>query len=51
MHASLFSYYFRVPVIFMGPGIKAGRYDEPITVNDVAPTLALILGVKTPASR
>ena len=49
MHGSPFSYDSHVPVIFMGPGIKAGRYDESITVNDVAPTLAAILEVETPS--
>ena len=29
-----------IPVIFMGPGIKAGRYNTPIRSVDVAPTLA-----------
>jgi len=38
-----------VPVIFFGPGIKAGSYAERIAVNDVAPTLAAILGVEAPS--
>jgi arylsulfatase A-like enzyme len=38
-----------VPLIFMGPGIRAGRYDRSIAVNDVAPTLAAILDVETPS--
>src|SRR5262249_50849263 len=38
-----------VPVIFMGRGIRAGPFREPISVNDVAPTLADILGVETPS--
>jgi arylsulfatase A-like enzyme len=33
----------------MGPGIKAGRFDESIVVNDIAPTLATLLGVETPS--
>jgi arylsulfatase A-like enzyme len=33
----------------MGPGIKAGRFDEKITVNDIAPTLATLLGIETPS--
>jgi hypothetical protein len=37
-----------VPVIFMGPGIKASRYYRSIAVNDVAPMLATIVGVEIP---
>jgi arylsulfatase A-like enzyme len=32
----------------MGPGIRPGTYRQAIAVNDVAPTLADILGVETP---
>jgi hypothetical protein len=38
-----------VPVIFMGSGVKAGKYDVSAAVNDIAPTLAAILEVETPA--
>ena len=38
-----------VPVIFMGSGIKAGRYNVPPVVNDIAPTLATILDVEIPS--
>jgi arylsulfatase A-like enzyme len=48
-HGSAFGYDAHVPVIFMGPGIKAGRFDESIVVNDIAPTLATLLGVETPS--
>lgn len=48
-HGTTFSYDAHVPVIFMGPGIKAGRYNFAIAVNDVAPTLATILDVETPS--
>ena len=48
-HGSTFSYDAHVPVLFMGPGIKAGRYDQPVSVNDVAPTLATYLEVETPS--
>ena len=33
----------------MGPGIRTGRYFEPIAVNDIAPTLAAVLDVETPS--
>ena len=48
-HGTTFSYDSHVPVIFMGPGIKAGRFHEPIAVNDIAPTLATLFGVETPS--
>lgn len=48
-HGTTFSYDAHVPVIFMGPGIKAGHFDMPISVNDVAPTLATYLGIETPS--
>ena len=48
-HASPFGYDTHVPLIFYGPGIRAGIYHEPVTVNDVAPTLAAILDVETPS--
>jgi arylsulfatase A-like enzyme len=47
-HGSVYGYDTHVPVLFMGPGIKPGRYREPVTVNDIAPTLADILEVETP---
>jgi hypothetical protein len=48
-HGTTFSYDAHVPVIFMGPGVKPGRYHQQIAVNDVAPTLATILEVETPS--
>jgi arylsulfatase A-like enzyme len=48
-HGTTFGYDTHVPVIFMGAGIKAGRYDNSIMVNDIAPTLATILDVETPS--
>jgi arylsulfatase A-like enzyme len=48
-HGSVYGYDTHVPVIFMGPGIRPGFYRHEITVNDVAPTLAEILGVETPS--
>ena len=48
-HSTTFSYDAHVPVIFMGPGIKAGRFDKQISVNDVAPTLATYLDIETPS--
>jgi hypothetical protein len=48
-HSTTFSYDAHVPVIFMGPGIKVGRFDQPISVNDVAPTVATYLDIETPS--
>jgi arylsulfatase A-like enzyme len=48
-HATPYSYDNHVPLIFYGPGIHAGVHYESVTVNDVAPTLAAILGVETPS--
>ncbi len=48
-HGTTFSYDSHVPVIFMGTGIRSGRYNGAIVVNDIAPTLANILDVETPS--
>ena len=48
-HGTTFSYDAHVPVIFMGPGIRPGRYNQQIAVNDIAPTLATLLEVETPS--
>jgi predicted AlkP superfamily pyrophosphatase or phosphodiesterase len=48
-HATPYSYDNHVPLIFYGPGIRAGLHYEAVTINDVAPTLAAILGVETPS--
>jgi hypothetical protein len=48
-HGTTFNYDAHVPVIFMGPGVKPGRYHANIAVNDIAPTLATMLDVETPS--
>ncbi len=48
-HGTIFSYDAHVPVIFMGPGIKPGRFYSQIAINDIAPTLATYLDVETPS--
>jgi predicted AlkP superfamily pyrophosphatase or phosphodiesterase len=48
-HFSPYAYDTHVPVLFMGPGIKAGRYDSAIEPNDIAPTLATLLDIQTPS--
>jgi predicted AlkP superfamily pyrophosphatase or phosphodiesterase len=48
-HFSPYAYDRHVPVIFMGPGIKPGRYNENVKPNDIAPTLATMLDIQTPS--
>jgi len=48
-HGTPYSYDTHIPLIFMGRGIRAGRYAQPAALNDVAPTLAAILRVGTPS--
>ncbi len=48
-HGTPFNYDSHVPVVFMGSGIKPGRYFQRIAVNDIAPTLCAIAGVEEPS--
>jgi arylsulfatase A-like enzyme len=48
-HGTPFGYDAHVPVIFMGSGIKPGRYNGVVAVNDIAPTVATILEVEIPS--
>jgi hypothetical protein len=48
-HFSPYAYDRHVPVLLMGPGIRPGRYNQTIEVNDIAPTLATMLDVQTPS--
>lgn len=48
-HGTPYNYDTHVPIIFMGPGIRPGSYSKGIAVNDIAPTLANILGVQFPS--
>ncbi len=48
-HGTPYSYDSHIPLIFMGPGIKAGRYVRPVALNDVAPSLATLLNIETPS--
>jgi hypothetical protein len=38
-----------VPLIFVGPGVRPGRYLFPADVAQLAPTLAALLGINPPA--
>jgi hypothetical protein len=48
-HGTPYNYDTHVPVVFMGPGVKAGKYHRRAAVNDIAPTLATMLGVEIPS--
>lgn len=45
-HGTSNVYDTRVPVILMGPGITPGRYAQPATPADIAPTLAVLGGFR-----
>ena len=38
-----------VPIVLLGAGIKAGRYNMRVAVNDIATTLATMLDVEPPS--
>lgn len=48
-HGTPFGYDTHLPLIFAGTGIKRGVYDQTVAINDIAPTLATILGIETPS--
>lgn len=48
-HGVPYAYDTHVPVLFLGPGIKPGTYPGAIAVNDIAPTLAALLGTAEPS--
>ena len=48
-HGTAYSYDTHLPLVFMGPGIRPGRYNENVAMNDIAPTLATILEIETPS--
>lgn len=49
-HGSPYSYDAHVPVIIMGAGIIPGRYLEPASPADIAPTLSVLLRTTAPSS-
>ena len=50
-HGSVYSYDTHVPVILFGGGIHQGRYHNPCSPSDIAPTLSTLLGVEPPSNR
>ena len=49
-HGSGFSYDTRVPVLFYGYGVQAGKSTRPVSICDIAPSLSLILGIQFPSA-
>jgi hypothetical protein len=49
-HGSLHDYDQHVPLVFFGRPFKAGRYGEPSTPADLAPTLAAVAGIPMPGA-
>lgn len=47
-HGTHHGYDRHVPVVFMGPGIKPGRYEAESGPEDIAPTLGALLGLDFP---
>jgi hypothetical protein len=54
-HSGPWDYLQRVPLVFYGPGYVEGHgdmtLDRPVTVADIAPTLAELLGTDLPGER
>jgi len=48
-HGSPYNYDTHIPLIFMGPGIKPGRYYKAVALNDAAPTIAALLDIEMPS--
>jgi hypothetical protein len=47
-HGTAHEYDRHVPIVFMGAGIKAGTYGAECGPEDIAPTLAHLLGLEYP---
>jgi hypothetical protein len=48
-HSTPYGYDAHIPLILMGPGVAAGIYRDRVALNDLAPTLASLLGVEPPS--
>jgi predicted AlkP superfamily pyrophosphatase or phosphodiesterase len=47
-HGTAYDYDRHVPIVFMGAGVRPGTYKEACGPEDIAPTLALMLGLEFP---
>ncbi len=50
-HGTAYDYDRHVPILFMGPNIEAGSYPDPCGPEDIAPTLARLLGLDFPREK
>ncbi|MEO7275184.1 MAG: alkaline phosphatase family protein, partial [Vicinamibacterales bacterium] len=48
-HGTPYNYDAHIPLILMGSRIAPGHYDEHVALNDLAPTLATLVGIEIPA--
>lgn len=48
-HGTPYSYDAHIPLIIMGRRVRAGEYSDHVALNDLAPTLATLVGVEIPA--
>ncbi len=48
-HGTPYNYDTHIPLIFMGPGIRPGRYYTTAVLNDLAPTVAAMLDIEIPS--
>lgn len=48
-HGTPWNYDSHVPVVFLGPWVKSGKYNGRIAVNDIAPTLSTLLEIEVPS--
>lgn len=47
-HGSPYRFDTHVPLVFAGPGIEPGTVDAPVRTVDIAPTIAVLIGVPVP---
>ncbi len=50
-HGTAYDYDRHVPIVFMGSEIEAGTYPDPCGPQDIAPTLAQLLGLDFPREK
>jgi hypothetical protein len=48
-HGTPYNYDAHIPLILMGARIKPGEYSDHVALNDLAPTIATLVGVEIPA--
>lgn len=48
-HGTPYNYDAHIPLIIMGQPINSGQYAAPVALNDLAPTIATLIGVEIPS--